>query len=860
MNRFQVILIGYLLANLALFTACSDKGERKIKLTDEAAATNTRIQSAASVLQVAPAEQQNIAILPFQNQTEDASLDWLSRGLADMLATELSQSRYINVIPLNKLYESANEIGQNSEDLQKPQVAFITSKKAQAETIITGSFYYQDGHLFIDAEIKEVATQNTLKRESVSGPNLERIFAMVDELSNRVRTGLRGDLVAVKDQRLKLHEMTSSLEAFKCFSKAREYEDKFMQMEADTCLRKAIELDTTFASAYLMLAQRTAQYGQSEAAIKLLLPARKYINKLSQSEQISLRLLEARLEGDIEKLVAAMQDLLRFEPRDVDTRLQLANHLMRYRNYDRALEQYETILELAPKRKLIYNQLGYLYAWRGDFKNALRYLNKYEKLAPNEPNPYDSKGEILLMAGRFNDAIQQFKTSLSKRPNYSNSLAQLSEVYAELDNEKHALKYIEEWMRQDASDRWQAGGFLRKAKLLWRFEKFKQAEKNIQKALKINPGSVYTVLTAGEFYHSIGDSTKARKVFRYYLTRLKNSVKNKELTLEEFKAFLIFALQADLPATEYFPFVEKLSARETRTLQKQNYDLLLGILYLRLGNYEQARTYCQSQNETLLKLLTQLPAASRSQSWKYSVEAIRLAYENDAQDLPYYKKLLATSQNAGRKDLEVMSRFLLAQFQNKYHRTTELMSEYQTLGAPLEKQWRIIGPFKNRGGFDHRFPPEESLDPKASYHEGDRTLTWLVAQDGVYDGFVDLKAALEKSSWSVGYGVILIESPEKRIVQIRLATDESCKLWLNRQLVWKVYRTEDVPVDNDIVTVVLHPGKNKLLIKVGNSLQDWGFYLRVTDENGNGFPDIKFLPVTDDEDTFATLPDARIGE
>ena len=47
-------------------------------------------------------------------------------------------------------------------------------------------------------------------------------------------------------------------------------------------------------------------------------------------------------------------------------------------------------------------------------------------------------------------------------------------------------------------------------------------------------------------------------------------------------------------------------------------------------------------------------------------------------------------------------------------------------------------------------------------------------------------------------------------------------------------------IDRDLVTVVLHPGMNKLLLKVTNTDLEWGYYLRITDLEGNGIPDIKF--------------------
>lgn len=87
---------------------------------------------------------------------------------------------------------------------------------------------------------------------------------------------------------------------------------------------------------------------------------------------------------------------------------------------------------------------------------------------------------------------------------------------------------------------------------------------------------------------------------------------------------------------------------------------------------------------------------------------------------------------------------------------------------------------------------------------------------------------------------------EQPKVQLRLATNEGGKLWLNGKRVWQMFRTEEVPLDHDIVSVVLHPGDNIVLLKVVNSFGDWGFYLRVTDENGKGMPDIEFKAVDGD--------------
>jgi hypothetical protein len=39
----------------------------------------------------------------------------------------------------------------------------------------------------------------------------------------------------------------------------------------------------------------------------------------------------------------------------------------------------------------------------------------------------------------------------------------------------------------------------------------------------------------------------------------------------------------------------------------------------------------------------------------------------------------------------------------------------------------------------------------------------------------------------------------------------------------------------------LNKGRNKVLIKVLNTVGDWGFFFRVTDENGIGIEDVRFV-------------------
>jgi tetratricopeptide (TPR) repeat protein len=842
-----------LLFVIAALIGCESNSERKIKLASNESLQTAGVQTAASVLQISPEEQRSIAVLYFENGTGDAGLDWLHRGLTDMLVADLAQSPYLNVATVKELNDIAQRLGKSTNELMDASNAAEVAREARVEIILNGRYYYEAESLRIDAGLYDVGTGEVIRQESVSGAGLESIFLMVDELSERVRNDLRGDLQTAQERGMKFAEMTQYLEAFRRYSQALVNMEKFLYADADSFFQQAIELDSTFAAAYLRWVQVKLHFGDIKAANYAVRQARRFADKLSEPDRLWLRLMEAQLTGDIEELLATMQEFLQFEPYDVETRMQMANLLFRLRNYDRAIQHYELILELDPSRKLVYNQLGYVYAQRGDFTTALKYLEKYAQLAPDEPNPYDSKGEILMMAGRLQEATTPLKTALAKRPSFYYSAMRLSEIYSELGDLKQALKYSDRWIAEAPSPKFKADAYVRRAALLWRFGRIKKAEKALQLAQKISPNLVAPVLMGGEMYKFIGDTLASQRLYQSYYDYHKDIVNEIKPDYFDVEKFLRFSMEADLPPQDLIQVVQALAAKEKPSLMREMYHSFLGVLYLRAKDYESAKKYFHEPSPEFLDALVRVPTTPRGEVWKYISEAIRLQPTQDSPDYTSCSQMVEVARKAGRKDLEVLARFLLAQYHGKYGVKEKLDSEYRDLGVPLEDHWRVIGPFENHSGFNHQFPPEETIDLSAVYQAYGREIRWQPATDGAYDGYVDLRTIFKRSAWAVGYGLVYVNSPDKRLVQLRVASDEASKLWLNDDLVWQAYRRGEAPLDNDIVTVVLRPGDNRLLIKVTNSVRDWGFYLRVTDEEGNGFSDLKFHPPTKAELEVADL-------
>jgi tetratricopeptide (TPR) repeat protein len=665
---------------------------------------------------------------------------------------------------------------------------------------------------------------------------------MVDDLSDKLRTNLRGDLEKSTDPQLALTDMTQSVEAFRCYSKALDNIDKFYFTDAYECLQKAIGHDSAFAKAYLLLSKMKWHMGEKKAAVAAITKAKIHESRLSASDHAWMRLVEAELDGDTPKILTALNHFLRMEPADTESRLRFGEMCFNLKQYDRAIQEYERIIELNPRQKLAYNQLAYLYAFRGDYNTALEYIDTYTRLAPDEPNPYDSRGEILMMAGRLEEAVDQFKIALAKKADYFASAQHLSEIYAELDNMAQALYYADYLLDIAENDYFGAVAHIRKAELLWRDGKIVEAGAQLHNAAQKAPSSVTQVLLAGEMYRSTGDSSMATQLYSKFLERYANT-EIEDIQIHDLARALRFFMEADLPPAKLIPVLTDWVESEKRPLHRQLSQMNLALLHLRNDDHEKSKECMQKLPKELLELLTQFPNAGWSSSWKYQVEAIQRQPDLSPGQFEFADDLLQAAARAGRKDLQVIARFLQAQLNSREKNHHKVVDIYSEQGTPLEEQWRLIGPFENRSGFLRSFPPEQGIDIDGKYKSRGQVLTWQQPADDINDGYLDLRKGMPLSSWSVAYAALSINSPDKRRVQLRLGSDEACKLWLNDKLVWQAYRSKEVPIDYDIVSVVLHPGDNNILMKVTNSIRDWGFYFRVTDKNGDGIPAITFKAV-----------------
>jgi hypothetical protein len=142
----------------------------------------------------------------------------------------------------------------------------------------------------------------------------------------------------------------------------------------------------------------------------------------------------------------------------------------------------------------------------------------------------------------------------------------------------------------------------------------------------------------------------------------------------------------------------------------------------------------------------------------------------------------------------------------------------------LEKSWDHLPGYKT--DYLVRQGGESNLSVKAgdAVKAGKKTLQWKLLQSP--DSIVDLAAALSKSFPVFAYAYAEVEAEVEGVQLIGLGTNDGGTLFVNGTQVWDYPAMRGVKVDSDLVPVLLKKGINRILLKVEQHGNKWGFSLR----------------------------------
>lgn len=192
-----------------------------------------------------------LAVLDFQNTSDDPSVNWLGTGLAETLTSDLKRLKLVRVVTRERLQEAARRHTAQSSG----QAALSAlGRELGARWLILGSFQRAGGRLRILPRVFEVSTGEETSIAKADG-NWEEVF----ELQDRVVAGVMSTLEVKVDsgamERIAAPE-TMHLEAYEHYAQGRQQLyllGKDSLERARQHLERAVALDPNYALAYAAL-------------------------------------------------------------------------------------------------------------------------------------------------------------------------------------------------------------------------------------------------------------------------------------------------------------------------------------------------------------------------------------------------------------------------------------------------------------------------------------------------------------------------------------------------------------------------------------------------------------------------------
>ena len=247
---------------------------------------------------------------------------------------------------------------------------------------------------------------------------------------------------APKDKSSKTKPVAGSMPVTAASAKGREFYEKGMQDYENLYLercnedwRAAVKEDPSIAVAWAWIAfnsRNPAEVSSAREKAKALLP------KVTPGEQLMIKWIANVQEGNYIAGISAMNDMLAMFPKDKHLLYLAGNWLMGENGDEHALGFLERALALDKNYPAALNDAAYVYARTRQFSKAFSTMDRYVVVLPNEPNPHDSYGELLRMAGHFDDALAHYRMALKVEPNFTSSQAGIADTYALMGNQAQA--------------------------------------------------------------------------------------------------------------------------------------------------------------------------------------------------------------------------------------------------------------------------------------------------------------------------------------------------------------------------------------------------------------------------------------
>ena len=406
-----------------------------------------------------------LAVISFENQTGDSSYDYLQKAIPNLLITNLEQSEHLQVTTWERMRDLLKQIDKEEVKIIDKDLGFELCRMDDIDAIVLGSFVKAGDVFATDVKVLDVVTKKLIKSANTKSEGLASILeSQIDYLSKEIAEGIGLSPMEIRSVPLKIADVTTtSMEAYNYFLRGREDYEKWYYVDAQQFLEKAVELDSTFAMAYLYLAWTYDAVWNNKAKDEAYRKAKAFSGKASEKERLYIEAYYARtFEGSPEKKFRILKQIANKYPKEKRVHYFLGDYFRNRNLLNEALQEFNLALELDPDYGIAIMRLAYIYSDLEDYEKALEYFRRYASILPGDADPISSIGDLYFQMGRLDDALAKYKEAIEVKPNFYISYLRIAYLYALKESYPETMKCINQYIANAQSPGSRAEGLWHK--------------------------------------------------------------------------------------------------------------------------------------------------------------------------------------------------------------------------------------------------------------------------------------------------------------------------------------------------------------------------------------------------------------
>jgi serine/threonine protein kinase/tetratricopeptide (TPR) repeat protein len=326
-----------------------------------------------------------IAVLPFENLSEDKESTFFADGVQDDILTKLAKIRDLKVISRTSVMQY-----RGNQNMREIGATLGVSHTLQGSVRKSGT------QLHLNAQLIDTRTDTHVWAEQYDC-DLNSVFAAQSAIALKVADQLHAKLSS--SEKLDMaRPPTANLTAFEFYTRAKNLvlmtsfttSTKANLLQAADLLNQAVANDSSFFQAYCLL---------------------------SHTHDLLYFFAFDRTPARLSLAESAIQEAFRLRPDSGEARLARAENLYRgYLNYDGALVELELARQSLPNDPMIFELKGYIERRRGKQQEALQSLERAVDLDPRNFFTLQQIAASYDLLQRYADEATMLERALAIKP------------------------------------------------------------------------------------------------------------------------------------------------------------------------------------------------------------------------------------------------------------------------------------------------------------------------------------------------------------------------------------------------------------------------------------------------------------